>query len=147
MKILPNRIECVVAQNGTPVMGLMLWAEFKTIRKNPYSFVFGPTNYEGYACLDRATIIQKADSQLNLALMDFDPLDKAFTGVVRVAVMQEGDVKNALCAYDFFKSVANFSDRYEDDLKSALVALRHMDTHKLSVRAKVEPTSVTVFLV
>lgn len=143
---IPEKIDCVVSKNGTPVMGLMFLAELKTIRKNPYTIVFGPTDREGRACLDRATIIQQADSQLNLALMDFEPLEKAFIGVVRVTVMQEDDVQNALRAYDLFKSVGNFSDQYKDDLKSALIALHQLDVSKLNVYAKAEPTSVTVLL-
>ena len=146
MAILPEKIDCVVAEAGNPVMGLMLRAEFKTAQKNPYTIVFGPTNREGHACLDRATINQQTDSQLNLSLMDFEPLDKVFTGVVRVAVMQERDVQDALRAYDLFKGVANFSDHYEDDLKWALVVLRHLDTHKVDVRTNVEPATVTILL-
>lgn len=146
MMNLPERLDCVVAEDGNPVMGLMLRAELKTTRKNPYTILFGPTNRDGCACLDRAAIIRQADSQLNLALMDFDPLEKAFSGVVRVAIMQEGDVQNALHAYELFKGVANFTDHYEDDLKAALAAVRHTDASKLNVRVKVEPTSVTVLL-
>jgi len=146
MTSLPEKIDCFVADGGNPVKDLMLRAEFQTIRKNPYTVIFGPTNRNGYAYLDRATISQQANSQLNLALMDFEPLDKAFTGIVRIAIMQKSDVQNALRAYEIFKSVANFTDHYEDDLKSALVAMRHTEAHKLNVSAKVEPASITVHL-
>jgi len=89
MTNLPEKIDCIVTEDGNPVLGLMLWAEFKTARKNLYMFVFGPTGREGHAYLDHAMIFQKAESQLNLALMDYDPLEKAFVGVVRIGIMQE----------------------------------------------------------
>jgi hypothetical protein len=146
MANLPDKVDCVVAADGSPVMGLMLQAEFKTSRKNAYTLVFGPTNRDGHALLDHAAITQQADSQLNLALMDFDPLDKAFSGVVRITVMQEADVQNALRAYELFKGVANFADHYQDDLKSALTILRQTGTRRLSVHATVEPPSVTVLV-
>ena len=90
--------------------------------------------------------MQQADSQLNLALMDFDPLDKSFTGVVLITVMQEVDVRNALRAYELFKGVASYADHYQDNLESAVEILRRTDTRKLSVRVTVEPASVTVLL-
>lgn len=144
--ILPKKLDCVVVVNGNPVMGLMLRAELRTTRKNPYTIIFGPTNRDGHASLDRATIIRQADSQLNLALMDFDPLEKAFSGVVRVTVMREGDVQNALQAYQLFKGAVNFTDHYEDKLKAALTTVRHTDANKLNVQVKVEPAAGLVLL-
>lgn len=146
MRILPEKLDCVVVTDGNPVVGLMLRAELRTTRKNPYTIIFGPTNRDGCARLDRATIIRQANNQLNLALMDFDPLEKTFSGVVRVTVMQEGDVQNALQEYELFKGAANFTDHYEDDLKAALTTVRHTDANKLNVRVEVEPASGIVLL-
>lgn len=146
MKNIPVQIDCVVQQGVNPVQGLMLRAEFKTTRKNPYSIVFGPTNQEGCACLDHATIIQRADSQLNLALMDFDPLDKSFSGVLQLAVMQESDVQNALGAYELYKGVVSFPNNYENNLKSALIVLRGVDVRELTISSQVVPPSITVFI-
>jgi hypothetical protein len=144
MTSLPDKLCCVVTLNGNPVKDMMLSAEFRTARKNPYSILFGPTNREGCACLDRATIILQSDSQMNLALMDFDLLDKVFTGIVCVSIMREQNLQNALRAFKLYKSVVIFSDHYENDLKTALAAVRNTNSSKCSVHAKVEPSTVSV---
>ena len=141
---LPERIECVATKDGAPVAGLMLLAELQTLRKNFYSIVFGPTDHQGRASLSRQTILKEAEIELNLALMDFEPLEKVFSGVVHVNVMDSKEIDGALHAYHIFKGAGGFAKEYEQNLKAALTVLGQSDGSQFQVQVNIEQQSPNI---
>lgn len=138
--ILPKRIDCTLEHEGKPVADLMLLAEFTTVRKNSYSIVFGPSNQQGRAAITYEEIQRQADSQLKLALMDFDPIDKAFSGSISVKVMNYNDIQNAIRAYDLFKSVGWYPDQYHEHLEKASRILLQIDAAAVTINVVVTPS-------
>ena len=125
--LLPKRIDCTVLYEQEPIADLMLLAEFKTVRKNCYDIIFGPSDQQGKAAVAYDEIKKQADSQLELALMDYDPIDKAYDGNISVKVMGSEEIKNAISAYELFKSVGWYPTNYLENLKKALKMLRQID--------------------
>src|SRR4030042_6346754 len=94
--ILPKRIDCTLTYERKPLANLMLLANFSTVRKNSYDFVVGPSDQQGKVSLTYEEIKRRADSQMELALMDFDQIDKAFSGSISIKVMNYDDIQNAI---------------------------------------------------
>ncbi len=141
---LPERLDCTVTHAGIPVAGVMLSAEFSTRRKNPYVVVLGPTNQLGHTSIDRAEILSHAQNQLNLALMDYDPLESTFAGTISLKVMSIDDLRRALEAYDLFKRVAAYPLQYKDNIENAMQVVARTDFSTLSIIGKAVPSGVVV---
>jgi hypothetical protein len=137
--ILPERIDCTLALEKRPVTGLMLLAEFTTVRKNSYGIVFGPSDQEGQASLTYEELKRRADSQLELGLMDFDPIDKAFSGEISVKVMNYDDIQKAIIAYDLFESVGCFPANYRENLERSLQILQQIDATAVKIEIVFTP--------
>ncbi|MCP4269319.1 MAG: hypothetical protein GY777_27740 [Candidatus Brocadiaceae bacterium] len=144
---LPKLINCKLTYNELPVSGLMLWAEFTTVRKNPYSIVFGPSDQKGRAILVYENIKCQAGSQLESAIMDFDPIDKAFSGTVSLKVMTTDDLLNAINAYELFKTVVKwYPTKYCEHLETARSVLQYIDVASVKVEVEPIPESVNVIV-
>jgi hypothetical protein len=136
---LPKRIDCTLAYEKKPVADLMLLAEFTTVRKNSYAIVSGPSDQQGKVTITYEEIKRQADSQLELALMDFDPIDKAFSGEISVKVMSYDDIQDAISAYDLFKSVGWYPANYHEHLEKASQILQEIDAASIEVAFVVTP--------
>ena len=137
---LPKKLTYCVSQGNAPVPGLMLKAIFKTLHKNHYSIVFGPTDENGKAMLDDKTITDEAAQQLQLSMMDYAPLENVFSGTVVVSVMGVDDLERALKAYELFGSVSKYPDGYIERLGNAIQLIRQMKVPKegFSISSEVE---------
>ena len=132
--ILPEHITCLVTSTCQPVTGVMLLTEFSVIKKNPYTFVWGMTGCDGLASLNRTEIQHEAIRQRNMAIMDFEPLEIAFSGTLRTHIMSVSDIDNALNAYGLFREVTRFPENYEQRLKSARMVMSQIDIASLHCR-------------
>jgi hypothetical protein len=119
---IPDRITCQASIDGQPVAGVLITARFGVTHKNAYSFIFGPTNDEGVAELSKSEIIESADKELELAMMDFNPLEGAFNGIITLRPMSREDIERAIDAYDFYKESAEYPKGYRQTLQQALEA-------------------------
>ena len=87
MANIPEILNCEACLNGVPVSDVMLQATFGMSRKNSYKFIFGPTDSNGHAALERSKILIEAKAQLDIAIMDFDPIEAGFSGKISVDAM------------------------------------------------------------
>ena len=138
---LPEMVICNLTKEGSPIANLMIMIELSTLRKNHYTIVFGPTDVNGNAILSAEEIKRQANSQLQLALMDYDPIEESFVGLMRVKIMTHSDIKNAIAAYDLFKSEAYYPHHYRDALDSVIRTLDQIDVSRICISVKVVPTS------
>ena len=120
---LPARIVCKLTYNGYPMSDLMVLFVFKTLRKNDYHIVAGPSDQEGHVVVEYDQIKKQANSQLESALMDFVPIEKAFSGNYSANIMSCEDIISAISAYELFKSIGWYPENYIEHLKKALHAL------------------------
>lgn len=95
-------------------------ATFEVVRKNSYSFLFGPTGADGTASLDESTIMAEAEAQLGMAVMDYSPLVGAFSGKIAVKVMSQPDIRKAIDAFNLFQKHIDYPHGYRNMLESAL---------------------------
>jgi hypothetical protein len=79
---LPQKIKCSVSADGVGIKGILIEARFGVSCKNVYTMIIGPTGNEGFAEITRHQIIEDANKQLDLALMDYQAIGDVFTGVV-----------------------------------------------------------------
>ncbi|MCL5280089.1 MAG: hypothetical protein M1376_09300 [Planctomycetes bacterium] len=145
--VIPEVIECQVLHEGEPVPGLMLLVQLKTTRKNPYTLTLGPTNEEGRALLLRTEIEQKAAAKLDFALMDFVPLDEAFSGTVEVSLMREKQLDAALRAYGMFHEFTEYPPDYQATMMRAKEIIRALGPGaRFTLHASVRPDSIHVMI-
>ena len=141
--IIPHTIECEVTDGSQPIEGLMVWSQFRTSAKNPYTIIFGPTDGLGRTSITCEEIKQWAASEIELAVMDFHPLESSFAGIIEFRVMNEQDLGNALQAYELYKSVSYYPEEYYHDLRNAREVFRSLRkdiSPSLSVR--IDPDSI-----
>ena len=120
VKEIPKKLTCKAILSSEPISGVLLLAKFSVCKKNPYCFIFGPTNQYGDASITREEIIGQAKSQLELSLMDFVPLNEGFSGAISVKAMGITEIQAAIKAYEVFHECANYPMRYLDTLEDAL---------------------------
>ncbi|HUW20061.1 MAG TPA: hypothetical protein VMW16_12235 [Sedimentisphaerales bacterium] len=145
--ILPERIECVVTHEGSPVQGLMLEAQLKTTRKNPHQVLFGPTDALGRVVLLRSEIEEWAASELYMAIMDFDPLEHAFSGIIELRVINKKELADAVEAYEAYKEETSYPQGYLSNLHKAREILEGMaDGACFHISASVKPDSIKMII-
>jgi len=85
----------------------------------------------------------QASQELELAIMDFSPIEVAFSGHIEVSIMGISDIDNALRAYEMFKKGTFFPVDYSANLVNAKQVLRNIDnSQKLSLTVKVIPSCI-----
>ena len=136
---LPAKIECQVLLKGEPFQGALLVAVFSTKTKNPYSILIGPTNAEGSSIITRPAILEQAARHMDVALMDYDPIEGVFAGTIRIAVMDHADIEKALKAYQIFKRATRFPFDYESTLTAARERIKDFRASDFTVRTTVTP--------
>jgi len=136
MTDIPEILNCRAYLNGSPVSGLMLQVNIGMSRKNSYSFIFGPTDSKGYAALERSRILKEAKAQLEVSLMDFDPIEEGFNGEIKVIAMSKNDIRRALNAFQLYDSVIEYSKYYKQNLEKAMASSKSKDARKIEVEIK-----------
>ncbi len=146
-KTLPEKIECTVSHEGKPVAGLMLDAKLAVEAKNPYSLAFGPTGADGRAILTYQAIKEWTDQEMNLAMMDYHPLEGVFAGVVELSVTSREGIDRALKAYEMFNPWFKYPANYADNLHQARKVLDRLSGHgRLQVSGTVTPESIKLMI-
>lgn len=130
---LPSKISCLITCSGEPAEGLMLVAILGVEKKNAYSIVFGPTNNIGVAEITKDCILSDANKQLEFAMMDYEPLERCFTGEISVSFMNANEIKTALEAYSRFYKYYSYSANYEKNLKLSLESITKIDDRKKEI--------------
>jgi len=102
MNLLPDKFEAFCSRDGEPVRGALLSLTMRTQHKNDYDFIIGPTDTTGKAAISKDEIVRQANNQLNLALMDFSPIEKCYAGDFEVKVLSKTEIKRALEACELF---------------------------------------------
>jgi hypothetical protein len=120
MRPLPDELRCKATVGGDAFPGILLIAKFGVTAKNSYAFIFGPTDSAGVALLSKADVISQANEQLNLALMDYQPLERVFSGDIGVTPVSHEDARAALSAYALFRGNYQYPEDHEEILKAAL---------------------------
>lgn len=117
---LPEELRCKASIRDEPLPGIPLVATFGVVAKNSYSFIFGPTDSSGVAALAKADILMQAEDQSNLAIMDYHPLEGAFSGGISLGAVSHEDARRALAAFAQFHGHFRYPQGYEKMLQSAL---------------------------
>ncbi|MBA4019437.1 MAG: hypothetical protein C0483_19910 [Pirellula sp.] len=120
MSKLPERLVCRATLYGADAAGILLMATFEVVRKNSYSFLFGPTGADGTASLDGSTIPAEAEAQLSMAIMDYSPIAAAYTGKITVKAMSKAEILKAIDAFNLFQKHTAYLSGYQDLLNAGL---------------------------
>lgn len=130
MKNLPSAIEVIVTSDQNPREGVLIKLMLGMIRKNSYSYILGPTNSEGKAQIQKCELLSQADKSLELALMDYLPLESGYTGEIEAKVMNKKDIDKAIEAYEIY-GPCKYPERYIEILKHAIT--ESMPTKEIKV--------------
>ena len=120
MKAIPERLICQATLEGKPVAGVLIHAGFGVEEKNPYGFIFGPTNHDGCVIITREEVLKRADAELAMAMMDFVPLKGGFTGTITLKVLDKDGIGRAIQAYQSFHKFTYYPSGYLSGLESAV---------------------------
>jgi hypothetical protein len=120
MIALPEELRCRASIRGEPLAGIPLFATFGVVAKNSYSFIFGPTDFRGIAALAKADILSLAQEQADFALMDYHPLEFAFSGGISLRAVSHENARRALEAFSRFQAFVGYPKGYEEMLQSAI---------------------------
>ena len=119
MKSLPESIEVAVSSEQKPGVGFLIKLRLGVIRKNSYSYILGPTNSEGKAWITKNELLREANRTVELALMDYVPLEHNYSGEVEVKVMTESGIRKAIEAFEIYAPL-EYPEGYIEKLNQAL---------------------------
>jgi hypothetical protein len=128
---LPQKIKCSASADGVGIKGILIEARFGVSCKNVYTMIIGPTDNEGFVEITHQKIIEDANKQLDLALMDYQAIEDVFTGVVVLNIMTKGELQRAIDAYELFKNYYTYRSNYEENLHQAIKLLNEVKNNTL----------------
>lgn len=131
---IPNRLICQAVTESEPIAGLMLRIGFGVWEKNSYSFIFGPTNHDGCAVLSHDEIVKQTDAIRAFSLMDYQPLEKVFSGDISLKVVGVEEIEAAIRGYDKYHKFTEYPQNYRDSLEKALLNPATEDAEKITVK-------------
>lgn len=108
MKRLPDLIRASITVAGRPAMGLAVSTSIKTIRKNPFDCIWGPSNASGVITIEGRALLQQAEAARGFFVMDYGHPEGDGAGFVELTVENLDALDGALKAYDLF-SAGDFS--------------------------------------
>jgi hypothetical protein len=124
---IPCKVQFVASHMGQPIQGVLLLAAFGVRARNTYRVVIGPTDENGVATVTRDEICHEAKALMQMAMMDYEPLEQTFSGQIGIEVMCRDHIERALEAFSIYKTHCQFPIGYEGKL---LNALRHSSISK-----------------
>jgi hypothetical protein len=119
MKRLPDIIRAVITIGGSPAAGLAVSTSIKTTRKNPFGFIWGPSDAVGIVRIDRAELFGQAEAERREFIMDYGHPEHDGAGLIEVAVENTEGLDRALKACDQFSQCSSYPDGYQAMLKEA----------------------------
>ena len=145
-RTLPEKIVCTVKHKKNPGESIFLMATFETDFKNNYSSIFGPTDKDGMALLEKPAILHDAAENWKMGLQDYGSIKKCFTGKASLCIMDEKQLKGALDAYELFKSVVDYPSDYKQKIENSIEILKGVDKDSLGIDAHVVPNTVELII-
>jgi hypothetical protein len=119
MKRLPDVIRVMIAVGGTPTAGLAVSTSIKTTRKNPFGFIWGPSDAVGMVRIRRAELFGQAEAERREFIMDYGHSEHDGAGLIVVAVENTEGLDRALKAHDQFSQCCSYPDGYHAMLQEA----------------------------
>src|SRR5216683_7201898 len=129
---IPERLTAVVSADGRPSEGLLIVLSLQMARKNPFNFVFGPSNEEGKVEVSRKEIEREVGRTLKLFPLDYDP--SSFNGRINIVAMSYHQLDSALAAYDIYHQASGYPSGYREKLTTALTTLGRLEPKRLNVK-------------
>ena len=130
---IPDLLEFRIGRDRYSAAGVLVKVILKTVTKNDYSQIYGPSNESGYISITKDDILRSAKKDADFFPADYNPLTGVFAGSYSVDVMQEISIQKALKAYALFSKSYEYPSGYEQMLNAALSRSEELDLAKLSV--------------
>jgi hypothetical protein len=141
---LPVSIQVTVSYEGRPLAGMFVRVRISTSKKNDFSEFFGPSDSSGRISLSRADLIQSADRQRKLFVMDYGDPERDYSGAIDISPVDSNAVSRALDAYRKFKAHYEYPPGHADHLRAALLALNQISPALLEVDLSVQGGSGSI---
>lgn len=134
---MPRQVRVTALLDDQPFQDAWLALNLNMSLKNDYGLLFGPTDAAGELVISDDDLQEQIQRQLDLFPMDYASPKSAWTGSMRIRVLNRSDVANLQMAYDTWKDL----DLYPEDLPSHLSRLDALlsanEGCRLSARADV----------
>jgi hypothetical protein len=141
--MLPNEIVVVVKRNAIPVSGMFVLCALRSMHKNDFKLVFGPTDSAGRLRVSREDLLREGGNEKRLFPMDYGDVETDFSGELKVTPMNREALSRALAAYSMFNKVSPYPTGYEENVRRARDALEH-GNGELVVETSASDASVKV---
>jgi len=133
MAEIPGQLVYRVSEGNSPIAGAMIMVTFGVVAKNPYVFVGGPSGRDGLVVVTKDEVGARADQDLEMAMMDYVPLQGGFSGEIKAQPMDSDAIQRALDAYGNFRKYCKYPKGYEENLRNALTVVNTYRTSTIVV--------------
>ncbi len=110
---------------------MLVLLKFLASKRNPFDFVFGPSDAQGKIEVSRDQILSEARKTIDLFPMDHWNIEVDWTGVLRATPMNRESLGRALSAVRLFGS-HNYASGYEESLRAADAILAEKDKAEMA---------------
>lgn len=112
MKCLPRSIRAIILVGGAPASGLAVYTSIKTMRKNAFGCIWGPSDVNGQIVIDGADLLRQAEVERHAFIMDYGHPEGDGAGRIEVSVIDIDDLDRALKAYEIFSTGLEYAAGY-----------------------------------
>ena len=134
---IPDRIKMITYIQKRASPGMFALLRFETSRKNPYDFIFGPSDSRGQIEVSSQQILEESRKSQELFVMDYADLKSSWTGSMTVSPMNRAALQRALSACRLFRKF-EYPPNYEQDLEAAEATLGKIPAAELSITVQFE---------
>jgi hypothetical protein len=135
---LPQKLRVHISTDGEPVPGMLALATIETNFKSPFTVVIGPTDAGGNADVSREEMLEQAESDRQLFVMDYGDPELSATGRIAIRLMLLPEIERALQAYELFHGHVRYPEGYKDNLDRAAGLLEQLNDRPLSLSVESE---------
>jgi len=131
---IPDKVVCVIEESGKPLEGLLIIADFNTIKKNNYSILIGPTNKNGTAMKTKKEILASAKEEKNLFFMDYVELENNFSGTIDFTILRKASLLNLLKAYKAFNKYVSYPKDLDKIVSKTIENISNISFNKIKMK-------------
>lgn len=135
--VFPSEMAVTALLDDQPMGKAWLVVELEMDHKNDYGLLFGPTDASGKLVIKDMDLRQQAKKQLDLFPMDYVSPEGAWTGAMKIRVLNRTDVVNLQNAYETWKDAGLYPADFPLHLSRLQAQLEANRDRRLSARVHI----------
>lgn len=141
---LPQKVKIKTLADGKSLGNMFVRIAIKTTQKNDFGLGFGPSDDEGHLVILREHLIDEAEKERKLFLMDYGDPEKDSSGALVITPLSPADIEKAISAFQLYKDVSSFPLNYSENLRKARDILNKLNPATLGVEVNCDGLDVSI---